>query len=84
MAFLFSTLATCFSLALVAFELYPTILLSPENVENSLTVYNSSASQKSLGIMLTMVAIGFPLVAFYTFFVYKTFWGKVKLDETSY
>ncbi|MFZ6050495.1 cytochrome d ubiquinol oxidase subunit II [Halocola ammonii] len=84
MGFLFSTLATCFSLALVAFELYPTILLSPENVENSLTVYNSSASQKSLGIMLTMVAIGFPLVAFYTFFVYKTFWGKVKLDETSY
>jgi cytochrome d ubiquinol oxidase subunit II len=34
--------------------------------------------------MLNITAIGAPLVIFYTIFVYKTFWGKVKLDETSY
>ena len=31
-----------------------------------------------------MTAIGGPLVLGYTAFVYKTFKGKVKLDETSY
>ncbi|MEL6274492.1 MAG: cytochrome d ubiquinol oxidase subunit II, partial [Bacteroidota bacterium] len=49
-----------------------------------LTVYNAASSQKSLGIMLLMAAIGFPLVALYTWFVYRTFWGKVQMDETSY
>jgi cytochrome d ubiquinol oxidase subunit II len=34
--------------------------------------------------MMTIVAIGAPLVLTYTVFVYRTFWGKVKLDETSY
>lgn len=34
--------------------------------------------------MLISAAIGTPLVLAYTVFVYKTFWGKVKMDETSY
>jgi cytochrome d ubiquinol oxidase subunit II len=34
--------------------------------------------------MLTMAAIGVPLIAGYTYFVYKTFWGKVEIDEHSY
>jgi cytochrome d ubiquinol oxidase subunit II len=34
--------------------------------------------------MLTIVAIGAPLVLGYTIFVYRTFRGKVKLDEMSY
>jgi len=33
---------------------------------------------------LIFAAIGVPLVAVYTGFVYKTFRGKVKLDEMSY
>jgi cytochrome d ubiquinol oxidase subunit II len=34
--------------------------------------------------MLLMAAIGTPLVLTYTFFVYYTFRGKVKMDESSY
>lgn len=34
--------------------------------------------------MLTIAAIGVPLVGFYTTFVFWTFKGKVKLDEMSY
>jgi len=34
--------------------------------------------------LLTFVAIGGPLAVSYTAFVYKTFWGKVTLDEHSY
>jgi cytochrome d ubiquinol oxidase subunit II len=34
--------------------------------------------------MLTIAAIGVPLVAAYTTFVFWTFRGKVKMDDTSY
>lgn len=83
-AFFFSALTVSLLLALVAIELYPVLIFSTLDPANHITVYNAASSEKSLGIMLTIAAIGVPLVAGYTFFVYKTFWGKVRLDETSY
>jgi cytochrome bd ubiquinol oxidase subunit II len=83
-AFLSSGFAMSMLFTIVALELYPIILLSTTHPDFSLTVYNSSSSQKSLGIMLTIAAIGVPLVAIYTSFVFWTFKGKVKLDEASY
>lgn len=83
-AFLFSSLTISFLLILVAVELYPVLVISTVDPAYSITVYNAASSQKSLGIMLLMTAIGAPLVIAYTVFVYKTFWGKVKMDETSY
>lgn len=84
MAFLFSALTVSFLLVLVAIELYPVLILSTLNEANNITIYNAASSEKALEIMLTISAIGGPLVLAYTVFVYKTFWGKVKLDETSY
>lgn len=83
-AFFFSALSIAFLLILVAIEIYPTILLSTLDPAYNITVYNAASSEKSLGIMLLFAAVGIPLVAGYTFFVYKTFAGKVELDETSY
>ncbi|MEM1119452.1 MAG: cytochrome d ubiquinol oxidase subunit II [Bacteroidota bacterium] len=83
-AFFFSALTISLLLVLVAIELYPVVIFSTLDPAYHLTVYNSAASEKSLGIMLTMAAIGLPLVAGYTYFVYRTFYGKVVLDETSY
>ncbi|MEZ4983486.1 MAG: cytochrome d ubiquinol oxidase subunit II [Saprospiraceae bacterium] len=83
-AFFFSALSMALLMILVAIELYPTLLISTLNPAWSIDVYNAAASEKSLGIMLVIAAIGGPLVAAYTFFVYKTFAGKVELDETSY
>lgn len=83
-AFLSSAVAIGLLLIIVAVELYPNMLMSTLNPEYNLTVYNSSASQKSLGIMLTFAAIGVPLVGVYTTFVFWTFKGKVKLGEASY
>ncbi len=83
-AFFFSSLTVSLLFMLVAIELYPVLLLSTLDPANSITVHNSASSEKSLGIMLLFAAIGTPLVLSYTFFVYKTFWGKVMLDETSY
>ena len=83
-SFIFSALSISFLLILVAIELYPVIILNRADMETSMTIYNAASSDKALGIMLTITAIGFPLVIAYTVFVYRTFWGKVKLDETSY
>ncbi|MEO9476505.1 MAG: cytochrome d ubiquinol oxidase subunit II [Cyclobacteriaceae bacterium] len=83
-AFLFSSLTMSFLLIMVAIELYPVLLLSTVDPVHNITIYNAAASQKSLGIMLLFSAIGTPLVIGYTIFVYRTFRGKVKLDETSY
>lgn len=83
-AFLFSSLSVSLMLILVAIELYPVLIISTIGEQYDITVYNAASSEKSLGIMLLMAAIGAPLVLAYTVFVYKTFWGKVELDETSY
>jgi cytochrome d ubiquinol oxidase subunit II len=83
-ALVFSSLTMAFLLMLVAFQLYPVLLPSSIDPKFSVTIYNAASSQKSLGIMLTIVLIGAPLLAGYFIFLYKTFWGKVKLDDTSY
>jgi cytochrome bd ubiquinol oxidase subunit II len=83
-AFIFSALSMSFLLALIAFELYPNILLSTIDPQYNISIYNAASSQKSLGIMITIAAIGTPLVLGYTIFVYSTFKGKVKMDDTSY
>lgn len=83
-AFFFSALTIGFLLMLSAAGLYPTLLHSTIDPKYSLDIYNSASSIKSLKIMMTIVAFGFPLVLFYTIFVYKTFFGKVKMDEHSY
>jgi cytochrome d ubiquinol oxidase subunit II len=83
-AFFFSSLTMSLLLILVAIELYPTLLLSTVDSAYDITIYNAASSEQSLGIMLTIAAIGAPLVLFYTGFVYLTFKGKVELDEHSY
>ena len=82
--FTFSSITISLLLILVATELFPNLLISSLDPAFNLTIFNSAASHRSLRIMLIITAIGGPLVAAYTFFVYKTFWGKVKLEKTSY
>ena len=84
LAFVFSALTVSMLFVLVAIGLYPTFLRSTLDPAFDITVYNSAASEKTLGIMLLMASIGVPLVGLYTFIVYRSFRGKVKLDEHSY
>lgn len=84
MAFLMSSISAALLLIMVAIGLYPNIVISTIDPANNITVELAAASEKSLGIMLTIAAIGTPLVVAYTAFVFYTFRGKVKLDENSY
>ncbi|MFN3589427.1 MAG: cytochrome d ubiquinol oxidase subunit II [Spirosomataceae bacterium] len=83
-AFASSALVTALLMMMVAVGLFPNIVLSSLGSAHHLTIENSSATSKSLGIMLTFAAVGVPLVATYTAFVFYTFRGKVQLDEQSY
>lgn len=83
-ALVFSSLTMAFLLMLVAIQLYPVLLPSSINPRFNVTIYNAASSMKSLEIMLTIVVIGAPLLAGYFLFLYRTFQGKVELDDTSY
>lgn len=80
--------SSCCSVAAFVFllcvALYPNLVTSLPHPEHSLTIYNAASSQKTLGIMAVIALIGMPCVLTYTLIVYRTFAGKVKLDEKSY
>jgi cytochrome d ubiquinol oxidase subunit II len=83
-AFLSSALTIALLLVTVAAETFPYLVYAPNNPANSITVYNAASSEKTMRLLLTIALIGTPLVAVYTAFVFWTFKGKVRLDETSY
>ena len=83
-AFISSSLSILALFALFAVGIFPNIVLSSPNPELSLNIYNSASSYKTLGIMLTIAAIGFPFVLAYTISIYWIFRGKVKIDKMSY
>jgi cytochrome d ubiquinol oxidase subunit II len=83
-AFISSAVTIALLLVMVAIEVFPYLLYSKDNTANSITIHNAASSQKTMKILLIIALVGTPLVALYTSFVFWTFKGKVKLDETSY
>jgi cytochrome d ubiquinol oxidase subunit II len=80
-----SSSATILALVfLFSFTLYPNLVVSSISPEYSLTIFNSSSSQKTLGIMGIIALIGMPFVLCYTAAIYWAFRGKVRLSEHSY
>lgn len=84
LAFMSSAFTMASLLVTVAMNLFPKIIHSTINPAYSITIYNGASSEKSLTIILLFAVVGVPIVATYTFFVFWTFKGKVKLDESSY
>ncbi len=84
-AFISSCANIILLMALYAIGTYPNVIRAINDPGNlSLTIYNSSSSQKTLEILLLIAIIGIPMVIAYTFAIYWIFKGKVKLDSTSY
>jgi cytochrome d ubiquinol oxidase subunit II len=83
-AFLSSCAAMITLMALFALNIFPDLIYSQPNPENSLTIYNAASSPKTLGIMLVIAIIGVPIVIAYTICIYWIFRGKVKMDRMSY
>jgi cytochrome d ubiquinol oxidase subunit II len=83
-AFISSAVTIASLLAMVCVEVFPYLLYATNDAANSITISNAASSAKTMKILLIITAIGTPLVALYTSFVFWTFKGKVKLDEMSY
>lgn len=72
-------------MALYGVGTYPNVVRASNAPDTlSLTIYNSASSQTTLEILLLMALIGVPMVIAYTIVIYRVFYGKVKLDITSY
>ena len=83
-AFLSSCGAMIALMTLFGIGMYPNLVFCHTDVANSLNIYNSASSQKTLGIMFVIACIGVPIVLTYTVCIYWIFRGKVKLEPTSY
>ena len=83
-AFLSSCAAMITLMALFALNIFPNLVYSLPDSENSLNIYNAASSHKTLGIMLVIAGIGVPIVIAYTVCIYWIFRGKVKIDRMSY
>ena len=83
-AFISSCVNIAALMTIFAIGIFPNIVLSNPNPENSLTIYSAASSQKTLEIMLIIACIGMPFVIAYTTIIYWVFRGKVKIDQTSY
>ena len=84
-AFISSALSIIFLLILYGLGTFPTIV--PSTIDpstNSLTIFNASSTQQTLGTLMIVVAIGIPLVLAYGWLVYHIFRGRVVLDKSSY
>jgi cytochrome d ubiquinol oxidase subunit II len=75
---------------LLGLALFPNLVTAVDNPQagsvaaHALTIYNAASSQKTLGIGLLIVIVGFPFVLAYTAGIYWVFRGKVQLEEHSY
>jgi cytochrome d ubiquinol oxidase subunit II len=76
-AFFMSSVSILGVISTVGLSMFPFILPSSSNPQSSLLVWDASASQLSLSIMLGCVIIFLPIILIYTAFVYRVLRGKV-------
>jgi cytochrome d ubiquinol oxidase subunit II len=65
----------------VVFGLYPLVLPASTNSAYSLTVANAKAGEYGLRVGLAWWIVGMILVTAYTFHVYRSFAGKVRIED---
>ena len=80
-AFLASTTYIVAMLGGAAFALHPYLLPASTDPAHSLTIYNSSTGAYSMRVGLVWWIVGMVLAVGYFIFLYRFFWGKVKLEE---
>jgi cytochrome d ubiquinol oxidase subunit II len=84
LAFISSSVMIAMMIGLVALSLFPRLVPSSINLQNSFTIYNASSTPRTLTVMLIIALIGMPIVIGYTIFVYRVFRGNVLITKDSY
>jgi cytochrome bd ubiquinol oxidase subunit II len=83
LAFISSALVPFGTIATAGAALFPFLMPSSSNPNESLTVWDASSSQLTLAIMLAAVVIFLPIVLAYTAWVYRVMRGPVRADDIS-
>ena len=83
-SFILFSIAIASIIGLSAVSLFPKLVPSNINLNYSLTIYNSSSTERTLFTMLIIALIGMPIVIAYTIFIYRVFKGKVEITKESY
>ncbi len=81
LAFYMSSLTFAGLWGIVGASLFPNLVRAINDINLSLTVRNSSSSVLTLKVMLIIAVVGMPLVLFYTYYIFKTFRGNVKINN---
>ncbi len=88
LAFLFSALTIVGLMGQFGVGCYPYLLPARNQVDilgySGLSIYNASASQLTLLVMLIIALIGVPIMLAYTSYIYYAFRGKVVVEEEGY
>jgi cytochrome d ubiquinol oxidase subunit II len=82
-AFLASVVSIAALIAIVGLAIYPDLVPSTGPGE-SLGVANASSSDLTLTVMTVVAVVGMPVVIGYTAWVYRSFGGKVRLEDHGY
>lgn len=82
--FLLSSLSVAAIMGIWGAANYPYLLPARNVAAYGLTIFNASASQKTLQTMFIIALVGMPLVLAYTTYVYWIFRGKVRAHEEHY
>jgi cytochrome bd ubiquinol oxidase subunit II len=80
-AFLCSALVPAGTISTAGVALFPFLLPSSTNPNASLTVWDASSSELTLGIMLGAVLIFLPIILAYTAWVYRVLRGPVRASD---
>jgi cytochrome bd ubiquinol oxidase subunit II len=80
-AFLASSVAVIGTLFSAGFALFPFLMPSSLDPRSSLTIWDASSSQHTLGLMLIAVIIFMPLILAYTTWVYRVLRGRINLQH---
>jgi cytochrome bd ubiquinol oxidase subunit II len=75
--FLISALGIAGVIGTMGVSLFPFLLPSSSHPQSSLTVWDASSSQRTLGIMLIAVMLFLPIILAYTAWVYRVMRGPV-------
>ena len=81
LAFVCSSLAQAGIIMTAGFSLFPFVLTSSTNPSFSLTMWDSTSSFMTLGIMTGVAAVAVPTILGYTLWCFYKMWGRMTVEQ---
>lgn len=80
-SFVGSCAMVVFTILTAACSMFPFIVPSSSQPSHSLTIWDSAGTAPSLQMIILFALVFLPIIAIYTFWVYKKLWGTVRTED---